>query len=270
MPNSTVSTKVSLLEKRLGVTLLQRTTRRLSLTDVGQTYFKRCLDALQAIHAAEDEATSAQQAPQGLLRITAPLEMGSAILPDVVRKYTKRHPGVQVELLMTDRVVDLVAEGVDLAIRAGQLEDSSLIARRLAFSSFGLVASPAYLKANGTPKQPKDLESHECLHFTLLEEARWTLSNGKSTACVAVKGRIQANDLTSLLAMAASGLGIAILPTFMGHDKLKRRELVRVLPEWASQPSPVHLVYPQQAFMPLKTQAFIDLALPALKESFGK
>ncbi|MBX9769040.1 MAG: LysR family transcriptional regulator, partial [Bdellovibrionales bacterium] len=165
MPNSTVSHRVSSLEKRLGITLLQRTTRKLHVTPLGEAYFKKCLQGLEALQIAEQDIVSNQKEPQGLLRITAPAELGSTVLPQIVSDFTKKYPKVQVESILTDRRVDLLGEGVDLAIRAGPLKDSSLIAKKIGSSYFAPFASTKYLKAKGTPHQPKDLSGHDCLLF---------------------------------------------------------------------------------------------------------
>ena len=265
MPNSTVSTKVSDLEKRLGITLLQRTTRRLHLTNAGDAYFKRCTEALELLDSAELEATSSQSVPQGILRITAPVEMGNTILPELVRDFVRKHPKVSIALVLTDRLVDLIGEGIDVAIRAGALKDSSLLAKRLGYSHFAPFASPAYLKRHGIPEHPKDLEKHETLKFTTTDEDHWLLFNGKERVRVCIRGAITSNDLISIRALTAAGQGIALLPTFMCSEDLSRKRLVRILPEWFSYPEPVHWVYPAQRFMPPKLQAFLEMATDPMK-----
>src|SRR5689334_18636195 len=149
MPNSTVSAKVSALEKRLGVTLLQRTTRKLRATQAGEIYFQQCLRALEQLQAAENELTRGQQEPRGLLKLTAPTDIGHSLLAILVHAFLQKHPKMEVELIITNRVLDLVAEGIDVAIRAGDLPDSRLIAKRFSVGYFGLWASPSYLKRRG-------------------------------------------------------------------------------------------------------------------------
>ena len=166
MPNSTVSSKVSSLEKRLGVTLIQRTTRKLNITPAGQAYFNRCIQGLEEIHAAEMEIAAVQGEPQGLLRITAPIDLGSRVLPQLVSDFTNTYPKVRVELILSDRKVDLLSESVDLAIRAGDLRDSTLIAKKVGSVYFAPFASARYLKAKGIPTHPRDLRLHHCLQFT--------------------------------------------------------------------------------------------------------
>ena len=269
MPNSTVSTKVSDLEKRLGTTLLQRTTRKLHLTQAGEVYFKRGNEALEILMAAEAEATTHQSVPQGLLKITAPVEVGNTLLADLVRDFVRKHPKISVELILTDRVTDLIGEGIDLAIRAGALEDSSLMARRLGYSHFAPFASPTYLKRRGTPDHPKDLEKHETLRFTTLNDDHWILFNGKDRVRVRTRGTLASNDLISLRSFAVKGQGIALMPTYICSEELARKRLTRILPEWFSYPEPVHWVYPAHRFMPPKLHAFLEMATDPLKVFLG-
>ena len=259
MPNSTVSSKVSSLEKRLGTTLIQRTTRRLNVTPVGLAYFKRCIEGLEAINAAESEIAASQGEAQGLLRITAPVELGGAILPLLISEYTKKYPKVSVEILLTDRSVELLAESVDLAIRAGELKDSTLIAKKLGMVHFAPFASPKYLKTAGSPTHPRELRQHECLHFTPLGFEQWTLMSSKGTLNVPVASRFTINDLNMLKALAVMGSGVALLPTFFCFPEVKAGKLIRVLPEWKTKPAPVHFVYPAQRFVTPKLSAFIAL-----------
>lgn len=267
MPKSTVSAKVSWLEKRLGITLIQRTTRRLHVTQAGEAYYKRCAVALEEILAAESEASTNQLEPQGTLKITAPVEVGNNLLPAVICDYTKKYPKVEIELLLTDRVIDLVAEGVDLAIRAGVLEDSSLMSRKVGMSRFALLASPAYLKRKKAPPHPKDLSLHECLRFTPLGRNHWTLTNGKETLDVPLRSRLVANDITILKALAVSGTGITLLPPFLCREEMRKGKLVSVLPQWFAQADPVHLLYPAQKFASPKLEAFIELVSQAFKKT---
>lgn len=267
MPNSTVSAKVSALEKRLGVTLIRRTTRRLSVTPAGQAYFKRCIQGLGEIEGAEAELVATLGEAQGLLRVTAPVELGSSMLPGLVQAFTKAHPKVRVEVILTDRRVELLSENIDLAIRAGELRDSSLVAKKLGLVYFALFASPRYLKANGEPKHPRDLRQHECVHFTPIGFEQWTLTGARGTVHVPVPARLIMNDLNMVKAMAVAGAGITLLPTFFCYPELKAEKLVRVLGDWRTNEAPVHFVYPAQRFVTPKLTAFIELATPSLRES---
>lgn len=260
MPNSTVSAKVSALEKRLGVTLLQRTTRRLRATQAGEAYFQRCVRALGDLQAAENELETSRGEPKGLLRLTAPVEVGHNLLPALVHAYIGRFPQMTVELIVTNRVLDLVAEGVDLAIRAGDLKDSGLIAKRFVLGQFTLWASPGYLAKHPAPRQPKELVAHDYLEFLPFKNKRLDLTNGRENIRVTLTGRAASDDFETLRTLAVLGNGIAYLPGFLCAEEAKEKKLVRVLPQWHGGGSPVSLVYPAQRFVAPKVRAFIAVA----------
>lgn len=267
MPNSTVSYKVSSLEKRLGITLITRTTRRLKVTPAGEAYFKKCLQGIEEIKAGEDELASTQGDPQGLLRLTAPVELGASILPPIVAAYIAKYPKVSVEVVLTDRRVELLAEGIDLAIRAGDLKDSTLIGKKLGYGNFMLIASPKYIKNFGEPAHPRDLKNHQCLHFTPLGFESWKLTGPKGTLNVPVPGKVIVNDVSMLRSLVSSGMGIALLPSFYCLSELKTGKLIRVLADWHTAPSPVQFVYPAQKFVSPKLSAFIEMATGPIKAS---
>jgi len=270
MPNSTVSAKVSSLEKRLGVTLIQRTTRKLSITEPGKAYFKRCIQGIEEIESAESELANVQGEPQGLLRITTPVELGSSILPEILAEFSNKFPKVRTEAILTDRHVDLLSESVDLAIRAGELKDSTLIAKRLGSSYFVPVASPKYLKTKGTPVHPRDLKNHQCLVYTPLGVDDWKLVSSKGGFNVPLPGRIIANDLKLLRILAVKGEGIALMPTHAVYADCQSGKLVRILPEWQTATAPVHFVYPAQKYVTPKLSAFMNLATASLKKQFAE
>ena len=269
MPNSTVSAKVSALEKRLGVTLLQRTTRKLRATPAGETYFQQCVLALERLQAAESELTSAQHEPRGLLRVTAPADIGHSLLATLVRGFLQQYPKTEVELVVTNRVLDLIAEGVDLAIRAGALADSGLIAKRFSVGHFGLWASPVYLKKRGMPSHPRDLAPQECLRFSLFKDNRVALTNGKERARVVTSGRLRADDFEALKAFALLGEGIAYLPSFLCVEEAGQKRLQRILPEWRGDAVTFSFVYPAQRFVAPKVRAFITAAEELLKKQIS-
>jgi len=268
MPNSTVSFKVSSLEKRLSMTLIQRTTRKLNITPAGQAYFKRCLQGLEEIQAAEQEMASIQGEPQGLLRITAPIELGSSVLPDLISDYTKKYPKVRVELILSGRRVDLLAENVDLAIRAGELKDSTLIAKKIGSVYFAPLASPKYLKAKGTPTHPRELRQHQCLQFTPLGFDEWKLISPKGALNVSLPAKVVVDDLAMVKLLALKGDGIALLPTHLCYEDVKAGKLVRILPDWRTVLTPVHFIYPAQRYVTPKLSAFMEMALDSLKKNF--
>ncbi|MBX9766830.1 MAG: LysR family transcriptional regulator [Bdellovibrionales bacterium] len=268
MPNSTVSHKISSLERRLGVTLLQRTTRKLNVTHLGMEYFRRCLQSLEALEFAEHELISAQKEPQGLLRVTAPVELGGTVLPGIVSDFTRRFPKTRVETLLTDRRVDLLGEGVDLAIRAGNLKDSTLISKKIGTGYFAPIASPKYIKSHGTPSHPKELSQHRCLFFTPLGTDQWELTNSKSTLKIPLQGQIITNDLKMIRELTLAGDGISLLPNHLCAKELTTGKLVRILPDWHTEENSIHFVYPAQKFVTPTIRAFIALANQTLKESF--
>lgn len=260
MPNSTVSAKVSALEKRLGVTLLQRTTRKLRATQAGEAYFQRSMRALEELQAAETELESGIAEPKGLLRLTAPVEVGHSLLPALVHAFLEKHPRMEVELIVTNRVLDLVVDGIDLAIRAGPLKDSSLVARRFDLGDSGLWASPDYLTQHAAPRHPRDLAQHNCLRFSRFKDDGVRLTHGRETLTIAVFGRLVADDFETLRSLAILGEGIAFLPSFLCSEETKEDKLTRVLPKWRGDKVSLSLVYPAQRFVPTKVRAFIAVA----------
>jgi DNA-binding transcriptional LysR family regulator len=266
IPKSTLSRKVSDLEKRLGVSLLTRTTRKVQLTEVGKEYLKLCADAFSQIERAESLASRSETTAHGTLRIAAPLDIASTFLAAVTEEFLAAYPDINIEFLLDDHRVDLVSERVDLAVRAGALPDSSLRAHKLGVSEFQLYASPAYLKKMGEPKTLKDLENHRCIVFSNLHpDLTWSLSNkegGKQK--VKLKRVVVSNQLGMVKTLTVENAGIGMIPVFLGAEGEKKKELVRILKNWGMDREPVHAVYPAQAYMPLRTRLFLDF----LKKSF--
>ena len=266
MPKSTVSRKVSELERRVGAQLLQRTTRKLRLTEVGRAYFERAARAVVEAEEAERVVTRMQSAPHGLLRVTAPLNF--PVLGPLCAEFLARYPEVRVELVCTDRPVDLVAEGFDVAVRAGQLADSTLIARRLGTIQRGVLASPGYLKAHGVPRKPAELAQHACLVFTGgRESGSWVLQSGTRSVTVPVPARISVNDFDLLHAAALAGAGLAMLSVHACVEDLAAGRLQRVLPAWNSPATPLQAVYPGSRHLAPKVSAFVDFLRERWRES---
>lgn len=258
MPVSTVSRKITDLEDRLGITLIQRTTRKLNLTQIGTQYYQQCAELLLALDEAETRITQLQSQPEGPLRITIPVGMGSGQFIEFISGFLNRYPKIQLDLLVSNQYVDLVSENVDLAIRFGALHDSSLIARRLGTSMRALVASPEYLKRRGSLKHPQDLEKHECIIYrSRTEDSVWEFTKEKSRQKAKVAGRIVASDMSTLKELAIRGHGIAHLPEMFCLDAIQEGSLRLVLPEWKSLHSPVHAVYPNRRFMPTRLTTFL-------------
>lgn len=260
LPTSTVSTRVARLEKRLGVTLLQRTTRRLNMTDAGMIYFEHASTGLGHMLEAEAAVTSTTGEAKGLLHVTAPADIGDTILTRIVNRVRQVHPKVRMDLALTDRYMDLVAEGIDVAIRAGVLQDSSLIAKQVGVACWALFASPNYLTATKSLTKPQQLRQHHCLQFTPLGKEQWTLSKAKDSLTVSMAGNVLVNDIRVILSMALSGQGVALLPTYLCRAECEKGLLVRVLPDWQAKTDPLNIVYPKQRFIPLKLRGFIDIA----------
>ncbi|MBF5045330.1 LysR family transcriptional regulator [Aggregicoccus sp. 17bor-14] len=257
MQKSGVSRKVSDLEERLRTRLLQRTTRKLALTDAGRIYYEHCARMLAEVEEAEAALSGLRASPSGVLRVTAPLSFG--FIGPYVGEFLARHPQVQVELVCTDRVVDLVEERFDLAIRAGTLPDSALVARRLGSLVSFPVASPLYLKRRGRPRTPQALAEHECLSFGSQLNAKWRLVSDEQAAEVRLGSRLVVNDLEMLREAALTGLGIAMLPDRACGPLLAEGRLERVLPGWTSAEIPIHALYASTRHLASKTRAFIEL-----------
>lgn len=268
LPTSTVSTRVARLERRLGVTLLQRTTRRLHLTEAGSLYFEHASTGLGYLMEAEAALDEARQQPQGILKMTAPADLGDALLGHLLAETQARYPALSLELWLTERYVDLVAEGVDVAIRMGELRDSSLIAKSLGTIQWALFASPAYLQQAAPINSPVELAQHPCVQFTPMGRHHWELQRGTNEIRVPLPGQVFVNNIGVVKTMVESGQGVALLPTFICQAAVRQGGLQRLLPEWRGQADAVHLVYPKQRFMPPKLRGFIDLAVTALKPLF--
>ena len=257
MPKSTVSRKVSDLEERLQSRLLQRTTRKLSLTDVGRTYYDYCARIVGEIEDAERAVSTLQETPRGLLRVTAPINV--AFLGPIVSDYLKRYPEVRLDLFCTGRTVDLVEERFDLGIRGGALVDSTLIARRLGSAKWLLVATPGYLKRRGRPQSPDDLSKHDCLLFGAgPDSGGLRLENGDRSVQVALSPRLTVTDIDVVYAVATAGVGIAVLPAFRCVEDLRARRLTRVLTDWNVPSTFLHVVYPSTRHISPKVKSFID------------
>jgi DNA-binding transcriptional LysR family regulator len=259
MSPAMVSKHVRTLEERLGVRLLNRTTRRVSATEVGQNYYERCLHILGELEDAERAAGDLQAAPRGLLRVTTSVSFGARQLAPAIADFLVAYPDVSVDLSLHDNYVDLLEERIDLAIRLGHLSDSSLIARKLYAAETVLCASPGYLAANGTPHQPRDLSKHNCLIYTYAAPRAWTFAdkNGKEEI-IRISGRLLANSGDALLALALKDSGVVLAPDYLVADDLAAGRLVRLLPEYTTRDTPVYAVYPHSHFLSAKTRTFID------------
>jgi DNA-binding transcriptional LysR family regulator len=256
------------LEERLGAKLLNRTTRRQSLTELGREYYERCKQILGEVQEAEESASLARSEPRGVLRISAPVSFGSQRLAPALADYLEAYPQVDVDLVLNDRVVDLVEERFEAAIRIGPLPDSGLIARALAPYRSVVCASPAYLARRGTPRLVEDLAGHNCLGFAYWTTGQeWNLYGPQGRETVAVSGRLQANNGQALRMAALSGLGIIMQPEVLLAEDLDAGRLVRLLPEHQPLSRPVHLVYMPDRRLTPKLRSFIDFVVARFGES---
>jgi DNA-binding transcriptional LysR family regulator len=267
LPKSTVSRKIANLEERLGVTLLKRTTRVFQLTEAGRAYFETAHRILEELATAEQRVKLSQKAITGLIRFTAPTDLGASVLPRLLMEFQNRYPDIEIDLDLTDRVVDLVTERFDVALRAGSLADSSLRARKLGTGVFQLYASPKYLRKHGPPKHPSELKNLRCLHYNPGDHDRlWSLTNGSSHYRFKVPGEGSINSLSCIRTLAALGGGVALLPTFLCKEALQEGELVQVLPSWSSERTGFYLVHPQQSFVPQRLRVFLDFFAEKLED----
>jgi DNA-binding transcriptional LysR family regulator len=258
MPKSTVSRKLCDLEARLGARLLERTTRSLRLTDTGRAYYAHAERILLELEEADAAVTELQAAPRGNLRVSAPLNF--AQLGPIGERFLARYPEVQLEIACTDRIVDLVAENFDLAVRVGRLADSTLIARPLGMMRNVLVVSPSLLDQRGVLNGPEQLRDWPCLAFGgVAERANWELLGpGGRTLTIRISPRFIVNDFDVLCSAAVSGLGIALMPAQRCVEDVRAGRLRRVLPEWSSIERPLQAVYPSGRHLSPKMTVFLD------------
>jgi len=264
---STVSRRIGALEARLGLRLFERTTRHVALTEPGAAYLARMTAVLDEIADADAQMSSHRNVPQGLLRVTMPRSYGRLCVAPLLPAFLARHPGVRVEAHYADHFVDLVGEGFDVAIRLGQLRDSTLVARRLATFGRRLVASSAYLRRHGTPRRPQELQRHQCLGFAGHERgSAWVLRKAEQRVDVPIAAALVADDAETLVAAAAEDAGIAIATDWLLEKHPARKRLVPVLRDWAvGDDSAVHAVTPAARFLPAKTTVFIDMVTQHLR-----
>jgi DNA-binding transcriptional LysR family regulator len=255
-----VSHRLQQLENHLGVRLLNRTTRQLQTTEQGAAFYEAAREALVAVQHAEDVVADAGGAPRGELRVTAPLGLGRRVLAPLVPAFQARHPGLGVRLRLSDHLLDLVREAVDVAIRLAVLADSSLIARKIADCPRLLCAAPGYLAAHGIPERPEDLLDHRCLllRFPGSQQYRWSLRTADGYEPFAVRGPFDADDGDVLTEWALLGQGIALKPVFEVAEHLRAGRLARVLPDHPPEPVTLAVVYPHRRLLPAKVKAFAD------------
>jgi DNA-binding transcriptional LysR family regulator len=255
-----VGKHVEQLERALGSRLLTRTTRRHRLTEMGEQYLEQCRSILAQVAAAESGAHAMQAAPRGLLRLTAGVSIGTEYLAPAMVDYLEQYPEVSLELDLSERIVDIVDEGFDAAIRIGKLDDSGLVARRLQDYGLMIAASPDYLRKHGTPRHPRDLASHRCLDFTHWNRhVRWRLKEMDGLEIPAY--RLRSNSGRALKNAALAGFGIIVQAEMLLREEVKNHELVPLLQDYLPEPRPMHLLYPRDRRATPKMTTFIDFIL---------
>jgi len=261
-----VSRKIKALEQRLGVRLLQRTTRNVQLTESGERYFREVGRLLSELQCVEQELTDAAGQPTGELRVVAPMSFGQRRLAPVAARFAAQHPRLRVILTLEDQETDIVARGIDVAIRISYPSDSSLVGRVIAPVPRYICASPEYLRRKGTPRQPRDLLDHDCLHYNLISEREeWTFAGESGDESFLIKAVFCSNNGDVLAEAAIQGLGITLLPDFIVAHALTDGRLVRVLQGRERAPLSLAALFPSRQYLPVKTRLFVDYMV----EQFG-
>lgn len=265
IPNSTLSRRISSLEKAIGLRLLHRTTRRIELTEAGLIYFERCKRIIDEARLAHEELGEMVAQPSGVLRASLPVDFATIFLAPLIAEFARRYTGISFELDLTPKRIDLVSDPVDVVIRMGEPEISHLIARLLARLPRYLYASPRYLELAGAPAHPADLSRHECLRLRTAEASAWALHDAAGTVEVEVGGRFLLNSIGMIRQLATLGMGIAMLAEEIAADDLANGRLRRVLPQWQAHSIPVYATT-ETRLLPAKTQRFIEF----LRERLGR
>lgn len=266
VPNSTLSRRISTLEKAIGLRLLHRTTRRVELTEAGQLYYERCRRIVDEARIAHEQLGEMLAQPSGVLRASLPVDFATIYLAPLIAEFARRYPGITFEFDLTPRRVDLVAEPFDVAIRMGELADSTLIARLLARLPVQIYASPRYLELSGEPAHPADLAQHECLGFP--KAGTWALHRGAETVEVEVGGRFMVNSVGMFRRLATLDLGVILLPEEVAAEDLAAGRLRRILPDWQAKSTPVYALT-ETRLLPAKTQRFVEFLQERLGQRAG-
>jgi len=254
------------LERHLGVRLINRTTRRLHPTDEGGQYVEHCRAVLAAIHDAEAALAARKAEPQGRLAVTASVLFGRRYVAPIVNEFAARHPGVSVDLLLLDRVVNIVEEGQDVGIRIGHLGDSSLVALPVGRVRRVVCASPKYLRGHGVPHRPADIAEHRCVHFTAVAANReWRFRDGRRTVVVPIASRIVCNQAEAAIDACAAGLGLGSFLSYQVAPRVAAKELRYVLEEFEPEPLPINVVYPHSRLQSATVRAFAEACVAALR-----
>ena len=267
MSKAAVSRYVSELEQRLGVRLMHRTTRKLSLTPEGEVFLARCREILASIDASEAEISTRSLTASGLLKVSVPVSFGIKHIAPLWAEFLNAHPQVTLDVQLADRVVDLVDEGFDLAVRIARLPDSSLVSRRLASTRLVLCAAPSYLKRRGTPQHPSELTQHDVVGYSLMAMGdQWQFTGPEGPVSVKVRPRMWSNNGDTCISAALQGAGIQLQPTFLIEQQLASGHLVEILPQYRSVELGIYAVYPSRKFVLPKVRALVEFLATKLAE----
>jgi len=261
LPKATVSTLVQSLETALSAKLLHRTTRLVTVTTDGAAYYERCIRILSDVRDAEESLSRTRLSPSGRLRVDMATGLASEILIPALPAFFERYPDIMMELGSTDRPVDLIEEGVDCAIRGGDLFDDNLIARRVGVINFVTAASPDYVARHGMPRHPRELDRHRCVNYFSAKTGKtydWDFQRGEESIEIPMRGVIALNDSNAYVRAGLAGLGVIQMADYLLEQHVDAGRLVRVLGDWASRPLPVHIVYPQNRHMSAKVRVFVE------------
>jgi len=261
LPKATVSTLVQSLEQALQVKLLHRTTRQVSVTSDGAAYYERCLRILSDVREAEESLSNNRVSPSGRLRVDVATGLASNLLIPALPDFFKRYPDIRLDLGCSDRPVDLIEEGVDCAIRGGELPDSALIARRIGVLSFVTAATPGYFASHGRPAHPNQLSEHRCINYFSSRSGKtldWDFVRGDETIIVPVAACLALNDSNAYMAAGLQGLGLIQMPSYIVEPMLASGQMELALEDWASAPLPINVVYPQNRHLSAKVRVFVE------------
>jgi LysR family transcriptional regulator, regulator for bpeEF and oprC len=272
IPKATATTLIQQLEAALGVKLLNRTTRRVSVTTDGAAYYPRCVAILDEIRETEESLAQRHGSPQGRLRVEVPTLMARLVVVPALPAFFARHPDIELQLGCSERRADLIEEGIDCAVWSGELEDSTLIARRVGQLYFGTCASPSYLRVHGEPRHPGALTAHRCINHFAPRTGKifdWVFAKNGERIQTSLRGHIALDDENSYLAAAEAGLGVAQIPAFVLKEAMERGSLELLLGDWFAEPVPLNVVYPENRHLSSKIRVFVDWVAELFSEHDG-
>jgi LysR family transcriptional regulator for bpeEF and oprC len=272
LPKATATTLIQQLEAELGVKLLNRTTRKVSVTTDGAVYYPRCVAILAQIRETEESLGRRQASPQGRLRVEVPTLMARLVIVPALPSFFARYPDIQLDLGCSERRADLIEEGIDCALWSGELQDSTLIARRIGQLYFGTCAAPSYLAAHGQPRHPDELATHRCINHFSPRTGKifdWVFAKNGVRLQTSLPGHIALDDENSYVAAAEAGLGVAQVPAFVLKDAMERGSLELLLGDWFAEPAPLNVVYPQNRHLSVKLRVFVDWVAALFAEHDG-